>query len=456
MAVGYATQLLVFRLWERNILEHYSRGGVAAALPDAEAVRWAMLQPFVRNFIIESIGFVSMLTSLVAIEIISRQRRDKGQCAQRQVTKIMTGLIVGVLVLNPLLRLGLDAATCCVPSSCSLYPSNDGTFTLASPPEINLPLVASRGGNIDKPRQCVDKFDPCDFQDARAVNATIAAINYSAPVRPLPGVNTSTLEERRDSCRRVHEQFGYLDSKVALHGIALGRIGRRWCVKHVGSGTANETVAVRICRLKPSWGRGVDFGKEDRDAAGGGGVLLVVVLQLFFGRFSLFAYGAPSLIGVAIGVYMQRTKPRDHPVLPRRCVRQSLLACFGSLLLGALLFAWLVVSRAEDAALQAGTHARLFCGAGEVALVILSLCLVDASHDDGRFRQCRARCLWLRRFGVMTLTLWTLQWLNLVAVIAFDEIGAGHRLGGREQTGPQLMNSIFFWCLPWCSRFGIC
>lgn len=88
-----------------------------------------------------------------------------------------------------------------------------------------------------------------------------------------------------------------------------------------------------------------------------------------------------------------------------------------------LLFAYLLVASADDAALQAGTHARLFCGGGELALVLALLALVDG--HPARRKALMSGCVMrgLARFGAVSLTLWTLQWVNSLIVILFDELG---------------------------------
>ena len=74
------------------------------------------MKPFVRNFIIEEIGFVTMITGFLTLEL---QRR---RYSLRKSTVILLSLAAAVLVLNPLLRIGLDHATCCVPTDCKRFP----------------------------------------------------------------------------------------------------------------------------------------------------------------------------------------------------------------------------------------------------------------------------------------------------------------------------------------------
>ena len=419
MFIGYATQIFVFRIWEDNFLMHYNRGGLKTTMSTPEQVAWVFTDRFTRNFIIESIGFCGIFTSLVTIEVA--ERRTRGQCPQKTVTNLMSFLVIAILILNPLLRVGLDSATCCVPESCSWYPSSSGDETFSNPPEILYPPNGT----------CVINFNPCQFDDSAETynNASSASISQHASVRTK--VNTSTWQQRNDACLNVYNTYGNRDSSVALHGLGLGKVGRQWCTSEVASGTPNNTLAVQICKLKPAWGRGTDFGRKELNAVGAAGAVGVSLLQLFFGRFGFFAYGAPATIGCAIGLFMERPErtasqkivARINPVLPWSCVRASLMWCFGSFLLGLLLFLWLVVEGADDAALQAGTHIRLFVGAGEISLVLISLSLIDFNNKSSCFYFVRDKCRCVRRCGSLTLTLWTLQWLNLILVIVLDEIG---------------------------------
>ena len=433
MLIGYATQIVVFRMWEDSFLMHYNRGQLTTKMATSEQVSWIFTDRLTRNFILESIGFVGIFTSFVAIEVVDR--RSRGGCAQSTVTRAMAIIVTGILILNPLLRLALDSATCCVPESCSMYPSIDGTRTLASPPEIILPPNGTCAAMMN--------YNPCQFaasDETAFINGTSVGTSF---VRS--DINTTTLTLRKTACEKVRKEFQ--DSTIALHGVALGRIGRRWCTVEVGRGSVNATLAAQVCRMKPWWGRGTDFGREELKATGVGGAIVVSLLQLFFGRFAFFSYAAPGLVGTSIGLYMERPerfvslhstgsssssrrrrrrKSGSHiiePVLPWSCVRRSLLCCFASFLLGFLIFMWLVVERADDAAMQAGTHIRLFVGGGEIAIVLCCLSLVDLNGDHSWYNYIRDQCRCLRRCGAMTLTLWTLQWLNLVVVIILDEIG---------------------------------
>ena len=74
-------------------------------------------------------------------------------------------------------------------------------------------------------------------------------------------------------------------------------------------------------------------------------------------------------------------------------------------------FLLLIVLRSDDAALQAGSHIRLFCGGGEISLVVLLVTLVE--NNKGRLEWVKNRCRCARRFGSITLTLWVFQFLDL-------------------------------------------
>ena len=422
IVIGYVSQIFVFRIWEDNFLMHYNRGGLSTTMATSEQISWVFTDRFTRNFIIESIGFVQIITSLVTIEVLDCRSKKNCCSTHSSVTKWMMIIVAGILVLNPLLRLMLDSVTCCVPERCSTYPSNDGFYTLASPPEINIPQNGT----------CIDNYNPCNFKDTK--ETFNSSVSRATRISPKDAINTSTFELRNEACINIWNQYGgRRDPKISLHGIPLGNVGRRWCGIEVGVGTNNVTSAVNICKLKPSWGRGTDFGPEELKVVGVGGAIGISLLQLFFGRFGFFAYGAPSIVGAAIGLYMER--PERHvllktqkdraiePVLPWKCIRQTLAFCFGSFFIGFIIFIWLLLNGAEDSAMQASTHIRLFCGGGEVAIVLLSLSLIDFNGDLSWYYYVRDKCKCIRRCGLMTLTLWNLQWLNLIAVIIFDEIG---------------------------------
>ena len=131
IAVGYLSQLFVYRIVENNIIMHYSNGGLGRLTN--EQLEWVFINPFVRNFIIEGIGFSTLITSLITIEVLSRK------WTLQKIMKLYTMLVILILIFNPILRVGLDHLTCCTPTDCSYYPSNDGFNTLSSPKEIILP-----------------------------------------------------------------------------------------------------------------------------------------------------------------------------------------------------------------------------------------------------------------------------------------------------------------------------
>ena len=91
-------------------------------------------------------------------------------------------------------------------------------------------------------------------------------------------------------------------------------------------------------------------------------------------------------------------------------------------MVGLVLFLALIAVGAADTALQAGSHVRLFCGGGELAITLALLGYVEVGPPARRARWLK----WttgLRRFGAVSLTLWALQWVNTLIVAVFDEIG---------------------------------
>ena len=54
------------------------------------------------------------------------------------------------------------------------------------------------------------------------------------------------------------------------------------------------------------------------------------------------------------------------------------------------IFVLLIVWRSDDVALQAGSHIRLFCGGGEIALVLFLLVIVENNKE--RLKFVKNRC----------------------------------------------------------------
>ena len=122
----------------------------------------------------------------------------------------------------------------------------------------------------------------------------------------------------------------------------------------------------------------------------------IFLLQPLFGRFGIFAYLAPSLIGSFIGIViiferktnaiifssssssstipttLLRNDKKSFVILQLKWLRIMLLNCL-CIFIGFIIFVLLIVWRSDDVALQAGSHIRLFCGGGEIALVFILL-----------------------------------------------------------------------------------
>ena len=468
MVIGYMTQLFVFGIWEDNILKKYTSVTVEPyraflATASAEQWGWMFLKPFVRNFIIEEIGFVTMMTGFITLELTRRR------CSLSISTAVLLSLAALVLVLNPLFRIGLDHATCCVPANCKRFPPVSTTNVtgeqppitlLAEPPSLfSLPpatcaLVLSQPNDgKTAPAQVSDSALPLsvarslgmDVNWAPCANSsstdtrhhslmTEALLRAGAAIHST--ANTSTYAKRVSACQdALKTMMGTKPPLFAIHGLPSAAIGSVWCSRNNSfkidkrpldaTWTEDElrTAAeaefhVDVCKMKPWWGRGADFGLDELGSAGAGGSVLVIVLQLLFGRFGFFAYAAPSLVGAVIALHYHQNGDR----LPVVSLRIGLAACFASFILGAILLALLLLQSAEDTALQAGSHVRLFCGGAEVAIVLLFIGLLETQPAPVR-RKCHRGSRCLRRFGVLTLTVWTLQWLDLCLVIVLDTIG---------------------------------
>ena len=478
MVIGYITQLFVFGVWEDNVLKKYTHATVKPYKPylataSAEQWGWIFLKPFVRNFIIEEIGFVTMITGLVTLELTRRR------CSLSISTTTLLSLAGLILVLNPLIRIGLDHATCCVPTDCKRFPPISSAHTnmttrqppitlLAEPPSLlSLPpttcalVLSQSNGGKTAPAEASDpssalplslaKSLGIDINWAPCVNSSDTDTNTDTDTRhrtPFTeallraGVlvqspaNTSTHAERMRACQdALRTMVGSKPSLFALHGLPSGPIGSVWCSRNNSFETeklavdatwteyelraaAEAEFHVEVCKWKPWWGRGADFGLNELRSAGVGGSVLVIVLQLLFGRFGYFAYAVPSLVGAVIALHYHHNGNR----LPVIFLRISLAVCFGSFIVGGVLVALLLLQSAEDTALQAGSHVRLFCGGSEVALVLLFIGLLETQPVPVR-RKCHRGSRCLRRFGILTLSVWTLQWLDLCLVIALDTIG---------------------------------
>ena len=472
IAVGYLSQLFVYRIVENNIIMHYSNGGLGRLTN--EQLEWVFINPFVRNFIIEGIGFSTLITSLITIEVLSRK------WTLQKIMKLYTMLVILILIFNPILRVGLDHLTCCTPTDCSYYPSNDGFNTLSSPKEIILPpnntcSIVKNGVPITWTKQEngeeenafntkeKKRYTLCEFQNI--INNIYYTNNTGGyrdvGKRPLiilnnnkktssdddiHQLNMSISSERDLACNTILNNYGKRDSKYGIHTHGLGNVGRLWCTVQVGIGTENATFVGKICKLKPWWGRGVDIGYDEVKAGGiGGTILIIFLLQPLFGRFGIFAYLAPSLIGSFIGIViiferktnaiifssssssftipttLLRNDKKSFVILQLKWLRIMLLNCFIAFFIGFIIFVLLIVWRSDDVALQAGSHIRLFCGGGEIALVLFLLVVVENNKE--RLKFVKNRCRSARRFGAITLTLWVFQFLNLLICMLFDEIG---------------------------------
>jgi hypothetical protein len=444
ITIGYLSQLFFFRILENNVIMHYSTGALTRL--NAEQLEWVFMNPFVRNFILEGIGFSTMITSLVTLEVLSQK------WGLQKIMKFYLFLITLVLLLNPILRVSLDHLTCCTPTDCSYYPDKDGFNTLSSPPEIILPpnntcSILKNGAPITwtyygkEEVKVVHKFSNdkqytlCDFQYAvykmkntggyrdfgkrpLHILQKESANNNGKITKPL---NMSASSERKLACNNILNVYGKRDSIYGIHTQGLGNVGRLWCTVEVGKGTKNATFVGKICKLKPWWGRGTDIGYDEVKAAGvGGAILIILILQPLFGRFGIFAYLAPSLIGSFLGIVIiferksrSITGKNDKSLfaLKLQWLRITLLSCFVAFFIGFVFFLLLIVLRSDDTALQAGSHVRLFCGGGEISLVVLLVTLVE--NNKGRLEWVKNRCRCARRFGSITLTLWIFQFLDL-------------------------------------------
>ena len=444
VTVGYLSQLIFFRILENNVIMHYSTGALARL--NAEELEWVFINPFVRNFILEGIGFSTMITSLVTLEVLSRK------WGLQKIMKFYLFLIILVLLLNPILRMSLDHITCCTPTDCSYYPDKDGFNTLSSPPEVILPpnntcSIVKNGVPITwtyygkEEVKVINKFSNdkqytlCDFQNVVYKMQNLGGYRDFGK-RPLhilqkqssnnndkitKHLNMSVSSERNLACNNILNVYGKRDSIYGIHTQGLGNVGRLWCTVEVGKGTENATFVGKICKLKPWWGRGTDIGYDEVKAAGvGGTIFIILVLQPLFGRFGVFAYLAPTLIGSFLGIVIiferksRSIAGKNDKLLfatKLKWLRITLCCCFVAFFIGFIFFILLIVWRSDDTALQAGSHIRLFCGGGEISLVVLLVTLVE--NNKGRLEWVKNRCRCARRFGSITLTLWVFQFLNL-------------------------------------------
>ena len=424
---------------------------------------------FFRNFIIEGIGFSGCAASMILIALVRRRK------SPAEIRRALVLAAVVVLVLNPLLRQALDrlpgdyivercarfnisrvgvggtmrVATCV--SGCNANRS----WAFSDPFVLNRVLRPDQFGRDPDPdhnpdgaacanlklagddkgllcpahlkcvAECSAGQSMCAGRDCPAPPSTWlaaeTALNATCTSR-----NEACAGERNDarlSCGALAQQVGEKDSTSGLHTSGVGSFGRRVCVTNT---TGFEVLSA--CMLKPWWSRGTDFGAEEFEQTNALQKLLIaLVFEPLFGRFGVFAYLAPSLVGSAIGCYLMDPDKGNTPELHR--------AIFGTAALifwpGIVLTLFLLGSKADDAGLQAGSHIRLWCGALELAMI--GICL---SHFEGRTDVLKSKFfMFLRRAGMVSLSLWLLQWVDLVWVIIVSAIGGDTGIWESKATG---------------------
>ena len=216
------------------------------------------------------------------------------------------GMALAILVLNPLMRLGLDAATC---NPCGVDRCKQVALAVPHPtsavPNATLRRFAPLPTAADGCADTLDGYNPCDDSALATVhrgNASEAALALAA-------------------CRNALDVLGMSsDAKktVAMHGIPPARLGRRWCIDdHVpGSATAatptagggaaassvpvgNATTMLTVCERTPWWGRVISYGASEWRTHGAGQSLLVgdcTVLLLLVAVCRISAFQSQGLL----------------------------------------------------------------------------------------------------------------------------------------------------------------
>ena len=423
----FVAYLIDLFLWGGLMNTHVARGYRAVRPVDDWGAEFGLVA--VSWFVIANIGFTSMVVTLTHLPMLSR-----GWSITKQGWAL-GGVAAAALVLNPVFRLALDAGTCCAAvscrnvslvvneTSCNATACVNGTNIVAfnAPPAECAVAYAALGSG----------FDPCEGFEEAGLGAL--------------GANGTT--RTRETCLAHLDDLGGDDTTVSIHGIADGRNGRRWCPGAEGSGNAT------VCELRPWWGQGQRYGGDLWRASSPGQRFASFLLAPWFSRFGVFAYLAPALAGSYVGASIEILGG-----VSLRLLRRGLLLSLAAFVVGLVLFLALIAVGAADTALQAGSHVRLFCGGGELAITLALLGYVEVGPPARRARWLK----WtagLRRFGAVSLTLWALQWVNTLIVAVFDEIGGrvepwvsranGERLYTANSLLVMVVMVLWWWLVLW-------
>jgi hypothetical protein len=409
----------IFNAWlQRAIFQEYYYQSTSNPLQLSTTIVDQLFDPTVVPYI----GFNTALSSLILVIITAYTRKqpklhqtgannqkktanispssaiaaeptsDLIEDANNMYTKLRyTGWIsITILILNIPLRIVLDRATYTVGFDCQTVYNTTQVINMV-PANFPDKCYTTHSPKLDFSDNKI--FQPC----ANVTSATRNPLNKTWPT--LKGF-TTTLHDSYERClafTTIHK------SKLATTAIAHtndAERGYRWCPTNVSRDALlpNEddlqNPKLEMCTLIPWWGppRGVEGMGTIRSWS-----RLTDAQRAYnfftwpwLGRYGYFAYGANSLLGLSIGIYVCNKK--NGGWTPELFTALYKISFFGILLgMGPALALFVIDASGNETAQMASTWMRLLFGGIELMAFTISANVMEGRPNSGCVHCCGAR-----------------------------------------------------------------
>jgi len=184
-------------------------------------------------------------------------------------------------------------------------------------------------------------------------------------------------------------------------------------------------IIISLLKLIPGFWPSPDSNWWTRDF--GTNLLFFLLAYIAAGPQPIFPYVCVAFIGVVFALDVKQSPVEKQAITQDFCIG---IACFlGGVCLNLL-------HRAFPAFDVVGLDNFLMASGGAIVLLLLIFYMVEVRGKGPKFA---AKTVYFRRFGLLTLTLWCLQWVMVLPIIALDPLFGGRALEGKLNGGELLL-----------------